>query len=47
MVDEDQQGRGLAIVCRDPPGLKGEFVYQINGYAGRAYRENLIEFMHS
>lgn len=47
MVDEDQQGRALAVICRNPPGLKDEFVYQINAYAGKAHRENFIEYIHS
>jgi len=47
LVDEDQQGRALAVVTRNAPSLGNDLVYQINAYAGRAYRENIVEYIHS
>lgn len=47
MVDEDQQGKALAIQTRDAPTMGKEMIYSINEYAGRAYREHFIEYVHS
>lgn len=47
MVDEDQQGKALAIIARNPANMQGEQLMQINQYAGQVYRESFIEFIHN
>jgi hypothetical protein len=46
MVDEDQQGKALAIITRNPANMQGDQLLQINQYAGQCYRESFIEFIH-
>jgi len=47
MVDEDQQGKALAIIARNPANMQGDQLMQINQYAGQVYRESFIEFIHN
>ena len=47
MVDEDQGGKALAVICRNPANMAGDQLYQMNQYAGNLYRENFIEFIHN
>lgn len=43
LVDEDQQGKVLSVQCRDLPNLPNQFVWSINQYGAKAYREAFLE----
>ena len=45
MVDEDQQGKALAIIGSGIPNLANQTVYSINQYACKAYREHFLAFI--
>lgn len=43
MVDEDQQGKALAVNGTHIPNLKDQIIYNFNQYAMKTYRENFLE----
>ena len=45
LVDEDQQGKALAIIGSGIPNLANQTVYSINQYASKAYREHFLTFI--
>lgn len=44
--DDDQKEKALAISIRDVPNAKDKNFFVINEYAGKAYREGFLEFIH-
>lgn len=47
MVDEDQQGKVLAVQGTEIAGLENKPLFSINQYASKAYRESILEFIIS
>lgn len=45
-VEQDQNHKALAVQGRDIQGMPGTTILVINKYAGRAYREEFLEYIN-